>query len=159
MECKNCGNGVNQARAIPVLERSSGKPGDHFACRVCGRLHDEKGEPIFNSSLFEHYWDYKKGQVVVRGSLLFPKTWGVIKNILLTGDQELQAQETYIQKPGEAAPPSYLLWMLEKWWEMGPGDEIKVNRWLGWILAQMEFHGFWDNSKSRELVRSERHSS
>ncbi len=33
-------------------------------------------------------------------------------------------------------------------------DAIKAGRWIGWmLLAAEQVHGFWDNTRSRELIR------
>lgn len=34
-------------------------------------------------------------------------------------------------------------------------DPEKAGWWIGWILAHMELHGFWDNERSRELIRKD----
>ena len=56
------------------------------------------------------------------------------------------------------APLSYLLWMCFQIEVMDTSSDesaLKAGRWIGWILAHIEIHGLWDNTKSRRLVRSD----
>ena len=55
--------------------------------------------------------------------------------------------------------PSYLLWMCEEVRQMDISsldDATKAARWLGWINAQVEFHGLWHNNCTRDLVRADK---
>ena len=55
--------------------------------------------------------------------------------------------------------PSYILWMINKIGEMDAfsyAGALKAARWLGWVLRVVESDlNLWDNTKSRELVRSD----
>lgn len=54
--------------------------------------------------------------------------------------------------------PSHLLWMLDRIGSMDrtdPRDAAKAGRWLGWVLAEVEILGLWENARSRDLVRED----
>lgn len=59
---------------------------------------------------------------------------------------------------GEVASPSYILWMcaeVEKMDRTSMKAALKAARWMGWVFAHVECLEFWDNTRTRELVRAD----
>lgn len=59
--------------------------------------------------------------------------------------------------PGDE--PGNLLWMadsIENLNRRSIADAVKAGRWIGWMLCKCEHLEFWDNPRSRELVREDK---
>lgn len=60
---------------------------------------------------------------------------------------------SYVSGKGKVAPLSHLLWMVN---EIGKIDDPeKAGPLVGYVLAHIEFQGFWDNKKSLDLLRKD----
>lgn len=67
--------------------------------------------------------------------------------------------EESILVTGKPAPLEYLLWMcdqLEKMDTTSPDDAAKAGRWIGWIYANAEIQGLWDQCTTRSLAREDK---
>lgn len=162
MICRDCGGEINMRRPhvlddiciSNIVWANQGFQTPIFTvyvCSVCGRLYHKNSEIKKDDGTY-FYWDEKNNRTYWRPLVPYPRTLLAIKAALLEKDPYLEPQEEFLQEPGKAAPLSYLLWAVMLIWNM---EDPKAGRWLGWLLAQIEFHGFWDNIRSRELVRSD----
>jgi hypothetical protein len=61
--------------------------------------------------------------------------------------------------------PGYLLWMVgqvESWPATAPSElsaleaSVKAASWMGWVNRSMEVLEFWDNDRSRDLIRADK---
>lgn len=48
---------------------------------------------------------------------------------------------------------AHILWMLEQIENMENDQSAKAGRWIGWILANMEFMDIIKNEESRNMIR------
>lgn len=54
--------------------------------------------------------------------------------------------------------PEHLAWMVTQVAKLDRTsieDAIKAARWIGWMLCAAEELGFWDNARSRALIRKD----
>jgi len=59
------------------------------------------------------------------------------------------------QEPGQRRKISHILWMLGEIENMNSGQSAKAGRWIGWILANMEFMKIISNEESRDMIRTD----
>ena len=161
MACSVCGNPLDQTKGYPLMVKRDGKSSveDGFPCVICGRVCSVDGDEVIHRDTYAIvHWDERRRDFIYKSSLLYPRTWAAIKVALLLRDPDLKPLGAGHQGCVSPAPLGYLLWMIQEMWYMTwEGDGEKFGRWLGWVLAQMEFLDFWDNAHSRDLVRSDVH--
>lgn len=58
-----------------------------------------------------------------------------------------------MREPGQQKTIGHILWMLGEIENMKCDQSAKAGRWIGWILANMEFMNIISNEESRDMIR------
>lgn len=90
----------------------------------------------------------------MKNNYLYKNTIDEIEKSLLLRVPRLQPNEN---ADTDCFP--YIYWMINKIKELEGdilADRLKAARWIGWVLRSVEGWGFWDNTKSRDLIRLDR---
>lgn len=68
-------------------------------------------------------------------------------------------RNTAAKHPQAKPTLSHMAWMVKEittFDRHSMADALKAARWIGWLLCAAEMHGFWDNNRSRALIRMDK---
>lgn len=80
--------------------------------------------------------------------MYYPHSIKIIRKKIYSAGKEIQ--ESKRQKI-----ISHILWMLDEIENMKDDQSAKAGRWIGWVLANMEFMDIITNEESRNMIRTD----